>query len=512
MPRTASTSQHRQSLHSRLRRERRERNPSETERTPVLLRLPEVELPAEELPAADEAYAIPSELESEPTYTDLPKPKPQPTTESQESTSNDVEHGLAIDTESTDAAFEQTVIREIPEIAEEPAPQLATQTIVSTPQTPATDSLRPEKDYALHSATEGDATWWEHWSSGVVLILLIIALVTASIIAFNDTTETDPAMLAESEDGASRVMNDELNELHVPGLEESIAPSTPSKPAVELPALELSSPQSQPTQPTLTLGPQSENPPSTETDSASTLLIPPLAGEDLQFAADNTNEETSSDHDSLLELPEAASTNMQAGSLPPPNSTMNLSPGISENLAGEGAATAPIQSGLQPPVTQPEQPLFPSSQMAGKIELPLPGADVPGEGLPNQLGSNQAPAAPSLSNYAQATQQLQNSQPRPDSYEQLVERQKQMEAAEPFSVVSSTGSPTISGASLVGEAGPSTSLKNGQPAEATPPPATSGGLSETATPDSEIDALIEAYRFFEQASEPTESNRYPGGK
>lgn len=68
-------------------------------------------------------------------------------------------------------------------------------------------------------------TWWEHWSSGVVLILLIIALVTASIIALNDSGGAKPDYLASQ---AESSVGDEfdLSSITIP---EITIPSTPSR-------------------------------------------------------------------------------------------------------------------------------------------------------------------------------------------------------------------------------------------------------------------------------------------
>lgn len=68
-------------------------------------------------------------------------------------------------------------------------------------------------------------TWWEHWSSGVVLILLIIALVTASIIALNDSGRAKPDYLASQ---AESSMGDEfdLSSITIP---EITIPSAPSR-------------------------------------------------------------------------------------------------------------------------------------------------------------------------------------------------------------------------------------------------------------------------------------------
>ena len=49
---------------------------------------------------------------------------------------------------------------------------------------------------AIDADPEQRRTWWEHWSSGVVLILLVIALVVASIIALNDGGKIKSSQMA----------------------------------------------------------------------------------------------------------------------------------------------------------------------------------------------------------------------------------------------------------------------------------------------------------------------------
>lgn len=51
--------------------------------------------------------------------------------------------------------------------------------------------------------SEPRRTWWEHWSSGVVLILLVIALVVASIIALNDGGKVGLDQLASQRESST---------------------------------------------------------------------------------------------------------------------------------------------------------------------------------------------------------------------------------------------------------------------------------------------------------------------
>ena len=78
--------------------------------------------------------------------------------------------------------------------------------------------------------SEESPTWWEHWSSGIVLVLLIVALVTASVIAFNDQSATDDDLLAIEESRNAVPEDTDLTQLDIPldtGTTESTSPAVP---------------------------------------------------------------------------------------------------------------------------------------------------------------------------------------------------------------------------------------------------------------------------------------------
>ncbi len=77
---------------------------------------------------------------------------------------------------------------------------------------------------AAAASTGPTRTWWEHWSSGVVLILLIIALVTASIIALNDSGKAKPEHLA-SQAETSMVDEFDLSGISIPAVSIPVAPA-----------------------------------------------------------------------------------------------------------------------------------------------------------------------------------------------------------------------------------------------------------------------------------------------
>lgn len=102
----------------------------------------------------------------------------------------------------------------------------------------AVESTRMESTKSLESVTDSQnslesepaRTWWEHWSSGVVLILLVIALIAASVIAFNDSGAPDPDLLANV--GQSEIS---LDELSIPdGIEPFTAAPESQSPAVPI--------------------------------------------------------------------------------------------------------------------------------------------------------------------------------------------------------------------------------------------------------------------------------------
>lgn len=80
-------------------------------------------------------------------------------------------------------------------------------------------------------------SWWEHWSSGIVLILLVIALVTASIVAFSDAgSVSDLDVVADAEQAsATKVDGGDIPVV------EPLAASEPAKPDTAL-ALTVSEP------------------------------------------------------------------------------------------------------------------------------------------------------------------------------------------------------------------------------------------------------------------------------
>ncbi len=64
------------------------------------------------------------------------------------------------------------------------APNPIDQTIVAAPP-------------VVREAPQEKRSWWEHWSSGIVLFVLLLALLLAAMIAFNDSQNSQPSSLAD---------------------------------------------------------------------------------------------------------------------------------------------------------------------------------------------------------------------------------------------------------------------------------------------------------------------------
>ena len=185
MPRMAATAKRQRGpIHGSY---RPERPPSEIARTPVLFRLPEVHLSAasqaqRENDEESEQSPAPVHRHSEPPLVEVPLRAGQSPSKEQAAASS---------------------------IAPPP------------PVAPATAASPVATEKEISPLAEPDRSWWDHWSSGVILILLIIALVTASIIAFSDNADTDPGLLV-GDHGRSESVNGKfhLDEIEIPDVKE----------------------------------------------------------------------------------------------------------------------------------------------------------------------------------------------------------------------------------------------------------------------------------------------------
>lgn len=169
-----------QASQAKLHSEVRPNRPAQFDQSPVLFRLPAI------APAEPDDFATASESPHE-QFRSLPSQASE--------IRNDDEVTLDIAHDKPQAHVSSTspqvpgqlspsqVERSEPPTADiVDQPQLASR--VATPQVEAAQASAVAP--AIEANSEQRRTWWEHWSSGVVLILLVIALVVASIIALND--------------------------------------------------------------------------------------------------------------------------------------------------------------------------------------------------------------------------------------------------------------------------------------------------------------------------------------
>lgn len=473
MPRTASTSQTRKSIHSRL---RPQPAPSERDKTPVLLRLPRIEI-AEDASAFEEDaslaeaaeaealnYAIPEEIADSPEYGDLPGiPKHEiPTQESEREDTREEMDSLDSTVESVDTRVAD----------------LDTQTIVAT--APEHSVVTTQVDAMAHVQTDGEQSWWEHWSSGVVLIILIIALVTASILAFNDTPGGDPNLLAEKPNPNTDVTSSNLDDISIPDLVESSSREAVSgQEAIALPGLGATSPHlvepnessGAPTidaqlvgssSPSSTDGPTLADPSSSSFESESLLLG---SADDLQFTnVPQTSETAEGSRDESTADEGKGSPESSLELTPPPLAAPSM------NKTATGLQLSPMGGDLSTPVAEPPAMLF-------------------SEKLANDAVSDHNSMAPPLPTLPTIQVSTGDAAPDFNQASHVVPKPTAREASE-----QSTGS------------APGTTTQV-QGATTPPSTATSDSPSATLTPDSDAKAIMRAYREFQQIASP--SNRYP---
>ena len=151
-------------------------------------------------------------------------------------------------------------------------------------------------------------TWWEHWSSGIVLIVLLIALATASIFAWQGSGKSNSKLMADTKQ--ENESSSDLSNIEVPKL---------TNPKLEIPV-------------------------STKLNSAAEKL------EASSFQNSTTLQKSADDLDTSLILSEALSGNPNA-SATNQNSTLATST--------PAALPAPYATAsLQQPVVKPQEPLF----------------------------------------------------------------------------------------------------------------------------------------------------------
>jgi hypothetical protein len=86
---------------------------------------------------------------------------------------------------------------------------------------PTATSTERANEGSLAPQAAQQRTWWEHWSSGIVLIVLLIALATASILAMQGSNKGNSKLMADTKkdsDSQSDLSTIEVPKLELPNL------------------------------------------------------------------------------------------------------------------------------------------------------------------------------------------------------------------------------------------------------------------------------------------------------
>ena len=203
----------------------------------------------------------------------------------------------------------------------------------ASPQTEATAHAVPTR------------TWWEHWSSGIVLIVLLIALATASILAWQGGGKSNEKLLADTETSSEKPFESlsDLSSIEVPKLGESkLSTATPAAEVLTLPALKSS--------------PATNSQASLQNNS----MQPETANED-------TNGSDAEDASSLIP------SGPMGLSFDAPTESTKLASKPEATLTPESHATASLQS----PVVKPQEPLFKDEPTATRSSVSAQPASTP---------------------------------------------------------------------------------------------------------------------------------------
>ncbi len=188
---------------------------------------------------------------------------------------------------------------------------------------PAAKPAEPVSNVSVTSQVAPQQTWWEHWSSGIVLIVLLIALATASILAWQGSGKGNSKLMADTKE--TDIQSD-LSNIEVP--------------KIENPRLEF---------------PKQEIPVSTNSNSFADKLEPP--------SAQNARSQSNSTQNGTTENKSFDQKTDDIDSSLIPNESLSLtldSPAINAmKFEPEPHATASLQS----PVVKPQEPLFKDSDL-----------------------------------------------------------------------------------------------------------------------------------------------------
>jgi hypothetical protein len=128
----------------------------------------------------------------------------------------------------------------------------------------ATSAVEPANEVTVTPQAAPQQSWWEHWSSGVVLIVLLIALAAASILAWQGSNKGKSKLLADTK--ADSDSQSDLSNIAVPKLDTYQI----DVPKVEMPVSTKSSVYAEkPESPSAQNDPRSPN-----TDESDSSLIP----------------------------------------------------------------------------------------------------------------------------------------------------------------------------------------------------------------------------------------------
>ncbi|GAB5403800.1 MAG: hypothetical protein Aurels2KO_20310 [Aureliella sp.] len=112
---------------------------------------------------------------------------------------------------ATESVIEKTATEDTP------APAA---TVQPKPVSPETESSREDAPRVDAAAVAAHRTWWEHWSSGIVLLILACALLAAGVMAFSDRSGPSEAELADS--GTAELNIPKLSDIEIPDIDTSL--------------------------------------------------------------------------------------------------------------------------------------------------------------------------------------------------------------------------------------------------------------------------------------------------
>ncbi len=380
---------------------------------------------------------------------------------------------------------------------------------------------------SLKIDTDSERSWWEHWSSGVVLILLIIALVTASILAFNDTGSTDPSLLAELGDKTIETLDLTIPELTPPQV---------TTPGVAMQTQQAASPANDGILPGANR--PSHAVPANDGAASTSSLIP----SDLEFESQAVGIQSSvaisqpttaapveANPSQPTLRPLATLVDRPTGSL----AATQEAPAGAALLAPNAAATlttSPMASAsLSPPTSRELPPLFPNDELSSG-DVPATSQTLSGSSSTGSSTAAQAPALtdgaltlpsglleqPSQPSVGANTSLGTNSLIETDlpSYQAMLIGTSASPSGSQFSLIPSEN--TIPSENMI----PNESTLPAAPAASTLTAPTATGVPATETPELSTEAIIRAWQMHKAVNQAqtTPSNRYvapdatnPGG-